>query len=468
MESEEQTTDIISAASRHRMFSAGDRVLVAVSGGPDSVAMLHALHEHSSELGISLHVAHLNHQIRGEQSNLDEDFVRNLAHSLHLPVTVERVDVPALRVEMKMGVEEAARVARHKFLQDTAAELHSDKIAIGHTADDRAESALLNIIRGCGVDGLGSIRPVSGYIVRPLVETSRKQVEAYIAEHSLPYRIDESNEDTTYARNRVRHDLLPSLERDFNPEIRSALVRLAEIASAQSELIEDMAQSARLEIGCEDSLDAILLIRLPEALQYELLRREIRRVKGDLQDVTFEQTRGILDAIREGGDFTITLPPGDIYATRNDQTFWVWRKEGMPKIEAFEIVLETPGVTLVEAIGLSIELCEVEHPVVRALPANQAMIDVSAIEGRLRVRSVRTGDRIVPLGMSGHKKLQDVFVDKKIPKRERAQAAVVCDDEKVLWVVGVVASELGKVTASTRKAICLSAGPTTCLKSPPR
>lgn len=441
------------------MFSAGDRVLVAVSGGPDSVAMLHTLHAHSHELGISLHVAHLNHQIRGEQSNIDEDFVCNLVHSLNLPITVERVDVPALRAEMKTGVEEAARVVRHRFLQDTAAGLNINKIAVGHTADDRAESVLLNVVRGCGVDGLGSIRPVSGNIVRPLIDTTRAQVMAYIAEHSLPYQTDESNEDVTYTRNRIRHELLPWLEREFNPQIKSALVRLAEIASAQGELIEDLAESARTEIGCEDSLDAILLIRLPEALQYELLRREIRRVKGDLMDVTFEQVRSIIDAIRQGGDFTITLPPGDVFATRRENTFWVWRKEDIPEAASFDLELQVPGITQVEAAGIAIEASIVDKPVARALPPNEAMIDADAVKGRLRVRSARPGDRIMPLGMTGHKKLQDVFVDKKIARRERANAAVVCDDEKILWVVGVVASEPGKVTDATRKAICLSAAP---------
>jgi len=451
------TTDIIAAAKRYRMFQPGDVVFVAVSGGPDSVAMLHALHTHSKELGISLHVAHLNHQIRGEQSNLDEDFVRNLTHSLKLPITVEQVDVPALRVELRVGEEEAARIARSRFLQETAAELGASKIAIGHTADDRAESVLLNIIRGCGVDGLGSIRPVNGNIVRPLIDTSRTEIEAYIAEHALPYRVDESNSDTTYARNRVRHEVLPWLEREFNPGIKSALVRLAEIASAQTELIAEMAESARLEIGCAHALDAILFIRLPEAIQYELLRSEIRRVKGDLLDITFEQTQGIIDALRNDGDFTITLPPGDIYATRKGNAFRVWRQAEPEEIEPFDLALEVPGVTPIPSIGLAIECSIADNPTPHALPEDEAMIDTSSVVGRLRVRSARPGDRIVPLGMSGSKKLQDVFVDKKISRADRARAAVVVDDEKILWVVGVVTSELGKVTDSTRKAIRLTA-----------
>lgn len=456
-EGSDNQTDILSAARKRNMFRAGDRVLVAVSGGPDSVAMLHALHSHSKELGISLHVAHLNHQIRGEQSNLDEDFVRNLAQSLRLPVTVERVGVPALRVELRVGEEEAGRIARSKFLQENAAKLGANKIAVGHTADDRAESVLLNIIRGCGVDGLGSIRPVNGNIVRPLIDTSRTEVEAYIAEHALPYRVDESNTDTTYARNRVRHEVLPWLEREFNPEIKSALVRLAEIASSQSNLMESLAERARLEVEYRGALDAKLLAELPKALQYELLRSEIRRVKGDLLDITFEQTHGIIEALSDSGDFTITLPPGDTDAIRQGGSFEIRRRQPIEEIEPFDLALEAPGVTPIPSIGLAIECSIVENPTPHALPDDEAMIDADSVVGSLRVRSVRPGDRIVPLGMSGSKKLQDVFVDKKISRADRAKAAVVVDDEKILWVVGVVTSELGKVTDSTRKAISLSA-----------
>lgn len=449
--------DILTAAKRHAMFNPGDKVLVAVSGGPDSVAMLHALHTCSAEFGISLHVAHLNHGIRGEESNLDEGFVCNLAHSLKLPVTVGKVDVPALRAEWRVGEEEAARVARLRFLHDTATELDAHKIAVGHTADDRAESVLLNIIRGCGVDGLGSIRPVNGNIVRPLIDATRADVERYIAEHALPYRIDESNADTTYTRNRVRHELLPMLESEYNPEVRSALVRLAEIAAAQSDLIEGLAESAMHEVALGGALDAEMFARLPAAIQSQAIRNEIVRLKGDLTDVSFEQIESVMDALRAGGDFAVNLPSGEIFATRKGHSLRIWRREAVAVVEPFECALQVPGSTEISATGWTLHCVTIEKPVPGKLPADEAMIDVDSVVGTLRIRSVRPGDRIVPLGMTGSKKLQDVFVDRKVPKPERAQAAVVVDDEKLLWVVGIVASELGKVTDRTVRAIRVTA-----------
>ena len=447
--------DILTGVRRFNMFIAGDTVLVAVSGGPDSVALLHALHTASSELGISLHIAHFNHGIRGEQSNSDEGFVRDLAQAFTLPITVGKADVPALRAELKVGTEEAARIARLEFLRETATKVGANKIALGHTADDRAESVLLNIIRGCGIDGLGSIRPVSGSTVRPLIETTRAQIEAYIAENALPYRIDESNTDTTYTRNRVRHELIPLLEHEYNPEIRSALVRLAQIATSQCQLMDDLATSATSDCRRGDGLDAHKLVTLADALLHQVIRSEIERVKGDLRDVTFEQVQGVADALRAGSDFTITLPTGQLDAMRRGDAFRVQRRTEIRSVEPFELNLQMPGVTEIAATGLRIEAQLVRHPKPTRLPANEALIDIDAVVGKLRVRSVSPGDRITPFGMLGCKKLQDLFVDKKISKAERARAAVVCDDEKILWVVGVTASELGKVTEQTREAIRL-------------
>lgn len=445
--------NILSAAKHYDMFSPGDKVLVAVSGGPDSVAMLHALHTHSQELGISLHVAHLNHGIRGEQSNLDEVFVRDLAHSLGLPITVGNVDVPSLRVKMHIGEEEAGRIERYKFLQYTSTEIDADKIAIGHTADDRAESVLLNIIRGCGVDGLGSIRPVSGNIVRPLIEATRADVERYIAEHALPYRIDESNADTTYTRNRVRHKLIPMLEREFNPEIRTALTRLANIASAQSDFMSSLVDSTRHKIAYRDGLDATLLAQLPQALRYQVIRSEIERIRGDLNDITYEQVEGVAQALLDCDDFTITLPPGDIYASCKGNSFRIWEQSESPTLEPFDYIVNVHGNTSIPAFTLT---CEIDtKPIPSKLPLEEAMIDVDSIIGKMRVRNIMPGDRVVPMGMTGSKKLQDVFVDKKVRKHERARAAVVVDDEKVLWVIGIVASELGKITKTTMRAFHL-------------
>lgn len=450
--------NILSAAKHHHMFDKGDKVIVAVSGGPDSIALLHSLYTRSSEFGITLHVAHLNHGIRGEASNLDEQFVKEFADDLGLSCTTKSVDIPGMKSQMQTCMEDAARVVRYKFLQDTAAMFDANKIAVGHNADDRAESVLLNIIRGAGIDGIGSIRPIRGNIVRPLLHTTRREIEEYITENTLPFRVDETNMDTSYSRNRIRHELLPMLESGYNPEIRAALVRLADIASDTSEYIEQAAYQAKAGMIYRDGWDAELFAQLPFAIQRQILRSEIESLKGDLKDVSLEQIDRVLDTLRANEDFKITLPTGHIYAVRQAERFAIELGQLVETIEHFDRPLVVPGITHTPESCCFISAEIVENPVPSKLPNDEAMIDCESIKGALKARSVRPGDRIIPLGMSNRKKLQDVFVDKKTPRQKRAKAMVVADDEKILWVAGIISSETGKISPATRRAVHLQIG----------
>jgi tRNA(Ile)-lysidine synthase len=446
--------DIISAVTRYEMIRPGETVLVAFSGGPDSTAMLHALHARACDFCIVLHAAHFNHCLRGEASDLDARFAEVFAKDLDIPTHTKRAEHLASRSHVS---EEEARIARHEFLQRTAKEIGADWIAVGHTADDRAESVLLNVIRGTGIAGLGSIRPVQGNIVRPLIDASRQDIEAYIAAHGLPFRVDESNADTAYARNWIRLELLPMLEDRCNPNVSAALARLADIAADESDVMAQLAQSERARVQYGSALDAGLLSRLPWAVLRELIRSEIRRVKSDLTDVTYEQIEGIIAALSTGDDFTITLTSGKVYASRRGSSFHVHRKPARSKVEPFEIELAVPGTTEIEPVNSCIHAELVESPEARKTSLGEALIDGDSVVGGLRVRNARPGDRITPFGMTGTKKLQDVFVDKRVPARERDRAMVVVDDEKVLWVVGVVASEACRVTGKTSRAIRLRA-----------
>lgn len=449
--------DILAAAGRYRMFEPGDLVIVAVSGGSDSVVMLHALCARASELGIALHVAHLNHQIRGEESNIDQDFVLKLAHQFGLPATSESVDVPALQRAMQISLEEAARYARYRFLQETYTKLGAQKIAVAHNANDRAESVLLNIIRGSGSVGLGSIRPVRENIVRPLIDTPKSAILDYIEENGLPFRIDESNLDTSYTRNRIRHELIPLLENNYNPRVIEALVRLADISESESDLLDIIQEHYFRGVKLKDSLDARLMLDLPTGALRRVIRAEIERCKGDLLDIGLEQVDRVIGALVSGSDFTITLPSGDIYAVRKGGEFSVRHGETAPETCEFNYALNIPGDTLVTESGLSINAALVDSPVASKLPKNEILIDPSAIVGNLRVRNIRHGDRMIPFGMRDQKKLQDIFVDKKISKRDRARAAVVVDDEKIIWVVGITASESARIAGESRNAIRLTA-----------
>lgn len=448
--------NILEAAAKYAMFRPGDRVLAAVSGGPDSVAMLHALHTQSQQLGITLHIAHINHCLRGKESDADEAFVRELARDLGVDCTVERIDVREAMRRMRLGEEEAAREVRHAFLQRAATVIGANRIAVGHTSDDRAETVLLNIIRGAGIKGLAAMRPVNGNIVRPLIEASRADVEAYLHEHELVFRTDASNLDTAYARNRVRHELLPLLERDYNANVREALLRLAEIAADQDDFVRETAESARYHSAFSSGLDAALLLDFPSALLAELIRLEIHRLKGDLKDVGFEQVQRIITALGSGEDFAITLPSGRIYAVRKGSELRFTSKKQLRRVE-FDVEINIPGATDIPKAGIVLEAEIISVPSDLKTPSDAALIDLDSIAGHLRARNARPGDRIMPLGMRAGKKLQDVFVDAKISRSERARAVVVIDDEKIVWVVGVVFSEQAKIRPRTGRVVRLAA-----------
>lgn len=434
------------------MIRPGSSVLVAFSGGPDSTVLLRALHASAGQLRITLRAAHYNHCLRGDASDEDAKFAEAFAKSLNIPIHIERAEHLANSSHVS---EEQARIARHEFLQRVAASIEADAIALGHTADDRAESVLLNLLRGTGIAGLGSIRPVQGNIIRPLIDASRRDVEAYISDYGLPFRVDETNADTSFTRNWVRLELLPLLEERFNSKVRGSLARLADIAADESDLMQQLAESARQKAQLGNAMDADILRNLPVALLREVIRCEIRRVKSDLTDITYEQVESIVAAIYSTSDSRITLTTGDIYATRRGSTFRIHRKTARFKPDPFAIELTVPGVTDIEPLSARITAEFVERPRPGKTAPDTVLIDSEAVSGNLTARNVRPGDRIAPFGMKGTKKLQDVFVDGKIPVHDRDWALVVTDDEKILWVAGVVASEACRVTDKTTRAIRL-------------
>lgn len=441
--------DILSAVARYRMIKPDDSILAAVSGGPDSVAMLHALHGLSKETGFKLHCAHLDHGLRGADSTADAEFVAEFSRELGVPAICEKAHLAG-------SSEEEARDVRYRFLRTAARDIGANKIAVGHTRDDRAESVLLNLCRGAGINGLGSIRPIQDDIIRPLIDAGRSDIENYVRRNKLPYRVDRSNTDTSYARNYVRLEILPALRQRLNPAITDALVRLAETAADQSDLMQGLADTARAACQLGGAQDSGLLENLHPALRSELIRSEIRRAKGDLTDITQENVASIVEALASEGDFKLTLPTGRIFAARTGKAFRVWR-ESPDRMKPFEISLTVPGSTLIEQLSLIIRAELAEPADISRTGADEAAIDENAVAGRLYARSVRPGDRITPFGMKGSKKLQDVFVDKKIPAAQRRRAVAVCDEEKILWVVGVTASEACRVTDKTKRVIRLYA-----------
>ena len=456
---------MLSTIRRYSMVKSGEKVLVAVSGGPDSVALLHALCSISDELGISLYVAHLNHSFRGEASDKDAEYVRELAASFGLSCTMEKIDVPEIQKTLRLSAEEAARLVRYEFLERVADEVGANRIALGHTADDQVETVLMNLLRGTGIDGLSGMPPVRGRIIRPLIAIRRSQVEEYIEEHGLHPRIDETNLLPEFTRNKIRLELLPLLRRDYNPDVDSAILRLAELASEETAYLNTEAERIfkNLETNRQDgaiSLDAAGLAALDPAIRRRVMRSTVKAVRGVLADVGFAHIEELLRLLEAGSNFQYELPRGTfIRRSGRALTFTSSRPADLPITYCYEIAV--PGHTEVPEIQAVIEAEVVAGPVEpkRSPDTMEAMLDRASITGTLKVRNWEHGDRIKPLGLGGSKKVQDVFMDRKIPREARSSIPLVEDDGKILWVAGLAVSELAKVTDSTQEAILLKVVP---------
>ena len=452
-------------AERNRLLSVGERVVVAVSGGPDSVALLDILHRLSGELRLSLVVAHLNHKIRPGEAEEDAAFVKELARKYALPFVYGEEDVPRLAAEEGLSLEEAARRARYKFLKGVAEREGATKVALGHNRDDAAETVLLNILRGTGPDGLVGISPVrEGIFIRPLLCCWREEIEAYCEERGLKWRLDSSNLDTAYTRNRIRHVLLPLLEREFSPKIRERLLRLAELLRADSEALNLAARRLVLAGGLiskeKVSLPLGLLEASPDHLKGRVVRQAYLLAVGTLRDLDFAHVRAVLDLVKAPPGAQAHLPGAVAKRSYNFLTIEplaVARRGEQP----FEVEIPIPGGVEIPEIGARVEAILTERRHLPECPRSPdpfvAFFDLERIELPLVARNFRPGDRIRPHGLGGTKKVQDVFVDRKVPREKRSRLPLVCDQAggRILWIPGVVRAEHALVEPATKKVLIL-------------
>ena len=276
---------------KHTMLKPEDRVVVGVSGGPDSVALLYALHQLSKSYDLTLHVAHLNHGFRGKEALRDARFVEHLAEEMGLSCMVETYDVPAYKKRRSLSSQEAARIVRYQFLEEVRNKVSATKIALGHNANDQAETLMMWLFRGAGLKGLGGMPPVRGVIIRPLIETTRKEIEEFLSKKNIPFVLDSSNQKNEYVRNRIRQEIFPLLEEHYNPQIVKRLVNTAHILSIENDYLENKAQKVLDEITVSEKGTTVVigkkeLLALPLAMQLRCLRAVLQKVKGDLKRIS--------------------------------------------------------------------------------------------------------------------------------------------------------------------------------------
>lgn len=437
----------------HSLFSAGDTVIVAVSGGADSVALLDILAS-LKEFRLTLIVAHLNHCLRGSESDGDEAFVRELAARYGLPCEVDRADVQGISRRNKLSLEEAGRVARHAFLHWLAARHRASVIAMAHHADDQAETVLMRLLRGAGGTGLAGIAPKTcDRLVRPLLGVTRGEIESYLRARQMTFRTDSSNADTKFLRNRVRHELLPYLA-SYNPSVRDRLVAAAEALAADEALLEELVDGAIARHGTEGNGLSMSGVRTePLGVRLRLYRRALLLAKGNLARIGSRNLQAIdrlVFSARPNG--TLTLPDGVRVARRYDAvTFAPAPEEALAELP--ERVLEGPGTYAIPGGGaLQVEEAGFTGAW-QGVPASVAYFDADAAPFPWLVRTFKAGDRIMPLGLAGHKKVKDLFIDEKVPLAARRRVPLLFSGERLIWVCGLRISAETRLTERTGRVI---------------
>lgn len=457
------------AIKKNNLIPAGSVVIAGVSGGPDSVCLLHVLSILKHELGIRIEAVHINHMLRGKESDGDEEYVRQLCGKLEVPVHIEKCDIVKIAAERGMSIEEAGRDVRYETFRKVAKQTGADSICVAHNMNDQAETVLMNILRGSGLEGLKGMEYRNGSIVRPLLEISRSRIEQYCIKEELKPRIDSSNLETQYTRNIIRLKLLPYIKGLMNTAPETALSKMASILSADNEYLEKCADEAFGAVLTDEdptalTLDAKALAAMHEAISSRVIRKCILRTAGTLKGIGREHITAVKELAGSGRTGALICLPLGVRVAKSYDTVQLFLKENRMMMPPVDISITIPGETEIPGRGITVNTSVLE-------PGNAAdeifakrdslvqYFDYEAAEKGIRIRNRRDGDRIKPLGFSGTKKLKSYFIDKKIPRTQRDGILLLAADNDIIWIIGHEKGDKYKVTENTAKVLAVEVKP---------
>lgn len=425
---------------RENLIEKGDGVVIALSGGPDSVAMLYSLYLLKEELDIKLVAVHLNHLFRGENSDGDEAYVIELCNTLGIDVRSFRTDVTQLAKDKSMSFEEAGRYERYRLFNEVMNEFNYDKIAVAQNRNDQAETVLMRMIRGTGITGLKGINYIrDNYIIRPILDVDREIIESFCEKHNLNPRVDHTNFEDVYFRNKVRLKLLPLLKNEFSSAINDSLIRTSHLASDDDDYLNLEANRTIDELFSHSEDEYFIDVDRFNELHISIKRRVIRNlvllVSGSLNDLSFGLTSELLT----------------MFSRKTHGSMILWNDIEF-KVSYKNLIIKKSNCKK-HNWKFSSNVYEREDVDISGKNTKSVYLDFDAVVGEVYLRYRKNGDTFSPLGLNGSKKLKDYFIDKKIPKDKRDNIPLLCDNEGILWIAGQTIDNRAKITNLTKKII---------------
>ena len=453
-------------ADKYGVLKPETLVVVGVSGGADSVCLLHILHKLCKKRAFSIAAVHVNHMLRGKESDGDESFVRDLCNEYRIPLQVFKEDITAFADENGYSIEEAGRIIRYKRLKEVLDKECATHIAVAHHRDDQAETIFLNLLRGTGIDGLCGMSEVKDKIIRPLLKFSKSDIEEYIKRNGLSYRTDSSNYENTYLRNTIRNVIFHEIKLQTRADISASLIRTQKLLKTDRDFLNQFSEEKYRNMIISDEKKKVVLKRhelkvLHPAIAGRIIRIAWERIAGNLKGLESVHVNMVLDVVSKSGNKTVELPKGiRVMAEYNRVEFS--SETSCKKVEPFSIRLSPPSIVDLPVNEMRIEMelfsrGEFIKKFGRIEKAKEnslaQLFDYSKIKEGIYIRSRMPGDIFFPYNSSGKKKLKDFFIDQKIPGSMRGSIPLLADGKNIIWVIGFRTADNYKISDSTQKIL---------------
>lgn len=449
---------VIKTINEYNMFCKGDKVVVGVSGGPDSICLLHILNKLKKEIGIELVVAHINHCLRGEEALKDQKYVEEFCKNINVKCFVKVAKVHDISNEKNISCEMAGREVRYEFFKEILNKVGGQKIALAHNANDQAETVFMRIMRGTGMEGLVGIKPVREEIyVRPILHINRSEIEDYCKKNKLNPRIDKTNLENIFTRNKIRLELIPYIKKNFNEDIIESVNRMSETIKIDNDFINEISKQIYRKY-CKNTKDKVIIYKEAfnenEAVLTRIIRMALEHLKGDLRNFEKIHIYDIIKIQKHTTGKKIMLP-NNIEALNNygDINIYIKKDDIKKDDREYKLTLNKVNKLPLEKLIIQLKLNNEKNPYNFNKNNLIKYFDYDKIKGDIKLRYRKNGDKISPLGMKGNKKLKDLFMDLKIPKNERDNIPLICFQNDIAWIVGYRISDKFKIDEDTKNIL---------------